>query len=400
MALLNPRADLMGVLEAAYAPEPDDLEWGRKLSRAVEKCFEAAHVAGISIIAHQDDYIAPRPFYFYSPSPKFDHERFWPFPKAVQPDVLKSFYPGVPFLTHHELVKDFSPKARALVEEARAGHPDAAGFIYYPKPGLAGALWVVLDEIGVYARGERPILNRIAAHLESAFRMRFSGEALIGAVLAPDGRLLDYDASRVTLDPSLLGARTLSVEKSRLRARRRDPDSLDDWRALVEGKYAIVPREDSDGKRYYFFVSNSPAMRSHVKLTEQETNAVSFSARGFTGKGAAYALGMSESFVSALLGRAAAKLGLHSRNELIAISTALFGVPPERVDKTRLTSAEKDILELLRRGLSNSEIAALRKRSKNTVANQVSSVLQKTGSASRRGLVTRPSSRPPRRSRG
>jgi DNA-binding CsgD family transcriptional regulator len=54
-----------------------------------------------------------------------------------------------------------------------------------------------------------------------------------------------------------------------------------------------------------------------------------------------------------------------------------------------LTAAEREILELLERGLSNDEIARLRNRSIRTVANQVAALLRKTKTRSRRELVAR-----------
>jgi DNA-binding CsgD family transcriptional regulator len=109
-------------------------------------------------------------------------------------------------------------------------------------------------------------------------------------------------------------------------------------------------------------------------------------ARGFSGKGTAYALGLGESTVSNALAHAAKKLGLRSRSSLIQAAAALFGAKATPLDVSTLSTAERDILDLLRRGLSNAEIASLRSRSTNTVANQVSSILRKTGSPGRRHL--------------
>lgn len=53
------------------------------------------------------------------------------------------------------------------------------------------------------------------------------------------------------------------------------------------------------------------------------------------------------------------------------------------------TAAEAEVLELLERGLSNERIAALRRRSVRTIANQMASLLRKTGATSRRQLATR-----------
>ncbi len=54
-----------------------------------------------------------------------------------------------------------------------------------------------------------------------------------------------------------------------------------------------------------------------------------------------------------------------------------------------LSTAEADVLARLARGQSNAEIAKARKTSARTVANQVASLLRKTGAASRFELIRR-----------
>jgi len=52
-----------------------------------------------------------------------------------------------------------------------------------------------------------------------------------------------------------------------------------------------------------------------------------------------------------------------------------------------LTPAEHDVLKQVLAGASNAKIAAVRKTSKNTVANQVASIFRKTGVCSRAELA-------------
>jgi DNA-binding NarL/FixJ family response regulator len=181
----------------------------------------------------------------------------------------------------------------------------------------------------------------------------------------------------------------VAIERSRLRNRRRELEAVDGWAALVAGRYSLVPREESDGKRYYLLVLNSPVALQHARWTPREAEVVRQAARGLTGKGIAYTLGLTSGAVSQILGRAAQKVGLRSRQALTAVASSLFGAPPWDPSADRLTRAERDVLDLLRRGLSNADIAHLRHRSRHTVANQVSSILQKTGHASRRTLASR-----------
>jgi DNA-binding CsgD family transcriptional regulator len=71
-----------------------------------------------------------------------------------------------------------------------------------------------------------------------------------------------------------------------------------------------------------------------------------------------------------------------------------FAIPNAGVGVV-LTPAESDVLQHLRDGRTNAEIAALRATSPRTVANQIASLFQKLGVSSRLELVTRPRFAPP-----
>ncbi|HEY5922199.1 MAG TPA: helix-turn-helix transcriptional regulator [Kofleriaceae bacterium] len=70
--------------------------------------------------------------------------------------------------------------------------------------------------------------------------------------------------------------------------------------------------------------------------------------------------------------------------ELVVFSWDVAEPPP-----AELTSAERDVLTRVVRGESNSAIAASRMTSVRTIANQVASLLRKTGAASRFDLIRR-----------
>ncbi len=392
MALLKPRVDLLEILEAAYTCERDELSWAQQLIGAVRGALATAQATGVIMIAHRDNFLEPTPVFTACTDPELDRlsMELWSGP-AIQalrasPELMRMFYPGQPHTTHSELEPLVAPETGRVLAEFRRGAPDAFALMAYPASGVALALWSLLDVVPTYARGERRLLDRIAAHVDSAFRLRMLPEAAIGAVLSPDGKLLDLEDPDVGPKQGELARQVRSIEHSRLSSQRRKPDALDQWRALIDGKYSVVPREDSDGKRHYLLILNAPVNRAHARLSGAEVNVLSFAARGFSGKGTAYALGVSEASVSTVLARVAAKLGLRSRAELVQVGAALFGVSSESVSITALSPAERDIFDLLRRGLSNAEIAALRARSPNTVANQIASILRKTASRSRRDL--------------
>ena len=83
---------------------------------------------------------------------------------------------------------------------------------------------------------------------------------------------------------------------------------------------------------------------------------------------------------------AAERLGFARREDLLRVGSSLLQTHDE-VAEVELTQAEKDVLALVRHGLSNREIAETRGTSINTVANQLAALLRKTGAISRRALL-------------
>ncbi len=181
---------------------------------------------------------------------------------------------------------------RALI-----GARDGLGLFAYPQPGLAIVLWMLFDRDLAPSSAERRVLHRVAGHIDSAFRLRYRPDLAVAAVLAPDGRFLDLD------DPSIeraqrerLTGRVITLERTRLRDRRKDPDALDDWQALINGRYSVVLRDDPDGKRYYLLVRNAAVTEPHARFSTREIEVLRLAARGFTGKGITYTLGLTPQF--------------------------------------------------------------------------------------------------------
>jgi DNA-binding NarL/FixJ family response regulator len=280
-----------------------------------------------------------------------------------------------------------------------------------PTPGVAQFLTLVsgmdmlglvgvVDEYSVALGGiyqapriripatDRRLLLQLALHLEAGLRLRLRKDAEIGIlradglVLHAEGGLRDAAASRVALTDHVK-----RVERTRTRRQRTSSTAADAWSALVSGQWGVVERTDADGKRYYAVIEThcSPRLKA---LTPLETQVTELSARGLTGKGVAYALGLRTPTVSRALFNATLKLGLGSRTELVGLAGRLLGTPRAAAQESSLTAAERDVLSLVRMGYTNAAIATARKRSERTVANQVSSLLNKLEAPSRRALAS------------
>jgi DNA-binding NarL/FixJ family response regulator len=162
------------------------------------------------------------------------------------------------------------------------------------------------------------------------------------------------------------------------------------WSSVVAGRLGLVERGSATSRRFFLVenTSSSPELRA---LSAAEVDVVVLCARGETTKSIAYALGIAPSLASKRLSTAAAKIGGSSRTALVRLAAILlFDETSPRPAEEALTGAERAVLELLRHGLSNEEIAERRKRSVRTIANQVAALLRKTKSPSRRSFVVRP----------
>lgn len=239
-----------------------------------------------------------------------------------------------------------------------------------PVAGSACAVVVRLDTDGLlmlhsrdggapaHLHAARAQLVLAGLQLETGFRLR-RGPELQLAVLDPDGRVIDSSLACEGEDDVL----TL----------------------LIHGQLALVPR-GTEALRRYLVVETQASTRALRALTATEAEILRHASRGLPSKLVAYTLGLSPSKVSARLASAAAKMGATSPRELTRVAALLTRGPACEDAGTLLTQAERHVLALLRRGLSNSEIARARERSVRTVANQVASLLRKTTCSSRRAL--------------
>ncbi len=160
-----------------------------------------------------------------------------------------------------------------------------------------------------------------AIHLAAAFRLQrraldlLSGLVADGAVMSPDGRMIDADglATRPDTRERLRDAvRCLDAARCG-RGRER---ALDVWKGLVDGRWSIVDRHDHDGRRYVIAVPNETGPRDPRNLSKREAQVAALVSEGYSDKWVAYALGLSRTTVSTHLHEAIRKLGLGSRVEL------------------------------------------------------------------------------------
>ncbi len=177
-----------------------------------------------------------------------------------------------------------------------------------------------LGRARVVSRAEGDRLTRVGAHLGAAFRARSTDvhAPVDDAVLRPDGRVehAEREATHETARVALRDA-ARAIDHARGRRRADDPDgALETWPALVDGRWTLLERSESDGRRFFVARRNEPRAPARADLTPTEAVCAGYAAMGHGQKLIAYELGVSERTVAMYVRRAMRKLALRSRAEL------------------------------------------------------------------------------------
>ncbi len=86
------------------------------------------------------------------------------------------------------------------------------------------------------------------------------------------------------------------------------------WPSPLDSRWTLLDRFEADGRRYVI-ASTEP----RVELSSREQEVISLAAAGASNKEIAHSLGVAHATVRVLISRAAAKLNVKTRNELVAI---------------------------------------------------------------------------------
>jgi DNA-binding NarL/FixJ family response regulator len=187
---------------------------------------------------------------------------------------------------------------------------------------------------------------------------------------------------------------------SRARSRDVEEAAVDPaWSAVIAGRWSLVDRFDSDGRRYVVAYRNPRGVLDPRRLTPREECVTTLAALGRSNKEIGVELGVSQSTVGTLLAAALAKLGLGSRTLLPlfwrdlhgrawAVSNAeaaliALSQPDDPEGMSALTPAERAVAQVLLLGLSDQNIARARNSSRHTVSKQVAAIYKKLGVRSR-----------------
>lgn len=179
---------------------------------------------------------------------------------------------------------------------------------------------------------EMAIYTRIAHHLAAAFRCRRrlgiskvprgSDDVVLAgaeAVLDVDGHVVHAEgqaAGKAAREHLSIAVR--NIDALRTKSRKAGRSALETWHPLVDARWTLVDSFEEGGRRYVVACENESRPPTFEALTGRERQVVLQAALGFTNKEIAYALGISDSTVRVLIARAAARIGVRSRAELLA----------------------------------------------------------------------------------
>jgi DNA-binding CsgD family transcriptional regulator len=321
---------LIGFLEAAYALERSDQEWLQEVARAfgelggpgynyIGMFYDASNVADLKM------WNLCR---LQAPPPEL--ERTWHvFRSLTDPAFVRS--------TFRSLFVGSARKSAAaylgplLAERERNGYGD---FVYVNSLDPSGVGCVLTQgckeqELSTTAR-DAALLRRLATHLSSAFRCRrklvsartASGQAspqvTTGAEAVLDGgRVVHAEgAARSPTARARIQRAAASIDSARAK-RSTGRRALDRWHPLTSARWTLVDSFQEGGRRYVVARENQAETQSFVQLTDRERQVVVHAALGLTNKQIAYTLGISDATVRVLMARAAGRLGVRSRKQLL-----------------------------------------------------------------------------------
>ena len=332
----NQTLGVLTLLETAYRTDLDDAVWMRNLVQDASAVLgRGLGVSGYYIDASSPDSFSAWGFECAGMDDAVERERFdiW---SKLAPVALKrhahlhSAAAYVSQLPRGNIAREAFEQSREIT-----AHADILGISAVDGSATGCALAIPCPKrADPPPTGERLIWERTAAHFAAALRLR---RRLAGTpstddvVLSPGGRVEhapEEAQERATLER--LRDAAARFDRARLRNAARDPlETTELWQALVAGRWSLVDQFDRDGRRYVLARPNEPVMDPMRKLTARETQVLRAAAIGHSNKLIAYELGVSSSTVSASLDRAAKKLGVQDRLELIRICAARFGAGPQ-----------------------------------------------------------------------
>lgn len=331
------RADLIAIVEAAYDLTADDATWLDTLTELVSPVIDR----GLGVLSYR---------YQYADTPRIDVLSASTTTAAEAREGLREYQEALANPEHplhgafvHAVAFYRADRQQSLLlSEMRFNFP--AHIADMGSPGVGDLLYLradavdhststvfaaALPETGRLSSAERDLLHRLGAHVKTAARLRrqiHQSRQTETGVLDPLGKVLHAEGdARGAIEELSNGA--LRIEASRGRRSGRHLEALEAWEGLIDGRWSLVERIDTDGKRLLVVHENPVGLKDPRGLTAMERSVVGLAIQGHGDKSIAYHLGLAGGTVSSHLARAMTKLRVRNRVELVRLLAGRPGQP-------------------------------------------------------------------------
>jgi DNA-binding CsgD family transcriptional regulator len=315
-------ADWVSILESAYELEPRTDAWFGRLLDTARPLLGDGRVIGGFLFSHggRDARIDAAVVRGTRSDEIGRFERL--IREGSSEALLLALGSGAPlFGSLSECLFAAIPQQETLfIENAGPGVPDCE---YFVAPSAQQSFVVVAASLSEPRRTsalQRERWTRIAAHVGAGLRLRAALESVRAseAVLDAEGRLLDASSQLASGSArQVLRDAVRRREHARTRNMRSDPDgALDLWQGLVAGRWSLLDRFESDGRRFVVALRNDPEVGDLRGLSRRERQIADYLGMGRSQKEIAYALGVTQAAVSNSIRRACRKLGIVGPSQL------------------------------------------------------------------------------------
>jgi DNA-binding CsgD family transcriptional regulator len=330
------RSDALDIVEGAYDAAIDGHQWLANATDRFSSRFQGALTPGSYVISKTAE--GPPTFHnAYLGGVEDAIAVFEPMHATMDPALAEAVFP---LGTHCSFFSEMWAKTpegigdpSPVLDHLRSqGGDDLLFACSFDHMGTGVLLGTIVERAKVrLTEASRQIHRRAAVHMATGLRLRRALESASSVMDAPeavfeaDGRLCHADGPATARDMrSQLQAAVERIDRARTGKVRKDElEALDLWQGLVEGRWSLIDRYDSDGRRYYVAIANPPEGVGARQLTETEAKVVAQAAAGEPNGVIAYSLGVAEATVASQLHSAMRKLGASSRMDLVRIGRAL-----------------------------------------------------------------------------
>jgi DNA-binding CsgD family transcriptional regulator len=312
---------LVGFMEAVFSLEIDDQHWlSQVLSALAALCGPDHHYRGFfydaSDVSHLKLWNACAPH----TTPELE-AAFALLEPLAEPELVTTMFRALPLGSwRHE----GAPRLGSLLSELeRSGVADLFQINGLDPSGLGCLLLIGCSERELSpSPSELLVYQRLATNLASAFRAR----RRLGAFAASSPHENSSESESHERFAQLVGAAREQLRSSppvadatRTNGRRMCAASaLDFSHPASKARLTLVHTFEESGRRYIVARENDVRSLGLAALTGREREIVEQATSGFTNKQIAYNLGISNATVRVLMARAAGRIGVRTRRELLA----------------------------------------------------------------------------------